>query len=203
MASAKIKTGEIAKIVSQVLHPYVILVPVVVLLAVSFSREDWVKWSVIALLPAYLFPLLYMQARVVLVARTTGVKVTHRSLFRERSREMIFLICLFGLPSALILFSLDAPPSIMATLIGLSATALLITFINLRYRASFHLSLFTSVVTSIAIVFGPPALVVAVLIPVLGISRYQLGEHTPLQLVTGFVIGLVVTAAVFQGFNLL
>lgn len=203
MTSATVKIDEIPKIISYVLHPYVVIIPVVLLLAVSFNPEDWIKWTVMALLPAYFFPLLYMQMRVVLVARTTGVRMTHRSLFREQPREMFFLVCLFGLPSSLILYSFDAPLSIMATLIGLGATALLITFINLRYRASFHLSLFTSVVTSIVILFGPLALIAVVLIPLLGLSRYQLKEHTPLQLVTGVLIGLAVTAAVFQGFNLL
>lgn len=203
MTGAKVKTDEIAKIISYVLHPYVVVIPVVVLLAASFNPEDWIKWTVMSLLPAYFFPLLYMQVRVVLVARTTGVRMTHRSLFREQSREMFFLVCLFGLPSFLILYSFNAPLSIMATLIGLGVTALFITFINLRYRASFHLSLFTSVVTSVVILFGPPALIAAALIPLLGISRYQLREHTPLQLVTGVLIGLAVTAAVFQGFDLL
>jgi len=199
------KTTNRAGIVSKVLHPYVVLVPVVALIAyqVSSSPEVWARWTVIALLPAYLFPLLYMQARVSVVARTTGTQVTYRSLFRERSGEMLLLVCLFGIPSALILYSLGAPQSIMATLVGLSATALLITVVNLGYRASFHLALLTSMVTSLTIIFGPPSLIAALLIPVLGVSRYHLGEHTPLQLAVGFLVGLAVTAAVFQGFGLL
>jgi len=203
MANDKTKIRAIARVVSMVLHPYVVPALVVLMLAISFSPDDWIKWAIIALLPAYLLPLLYIQARVTLVARTTGSQVTHRSLFRKRPEEVIFLACLFGLPSILILYSLNAPRSIMATLIGLGATALLMTIINVRYRASFHLSLFTSVVTSAVILFGPPALVAAVLIPILGISRYQLREHTPLQLLTGFLIGLIVTAVIFQGFGLL
>lgn len=205
MANEKSETTDTAQIVSKVLHPYVVLVPVVALVAyqVSSSPEAWGKWTVTALLPAYLFPLLYMQARVTIVARTTGTRVTYRSLFREQSGQMLLLVCLFGIPSVLILYFLDAPPSIMATLVGLSVTALLITVVNLGYRASFHLALVTSMVTSLAILFGPPSLIAAFLIPLLGTSRYRLGEHTPSQLLAGFLVGLAVTVAVFQGIGLL
>lgn len=205
MTDKESKTTDTAQIVSKVLHPYVVLVPVVALVAyqVSSSPEAWGKWTVTALLPAYLFPLLYMQARVTIVARTTGTRVTYRSLFREQSGQMLLLVCLFGIPSALILYFLDAPPSIMATLVGLSVTALLITVVNLGYRASFHLALVTSMVTSLAILFGPPSLIAAFLIPLLGTSRYRLGEHTPSQLLAGFLVGLAVTVAVFQGIGLL
>ena len=37
----------------------------------------------------------------------------------------------------------------------------------------------------------------------LGASRYYLGEHIPLQLTTGFLLGLMVTTAVFRGFGIL
>ena len=82
MANDKTKTRTIARIVSMVLHPYVVPVLVVLMLAISFISDDWIKWAIIALLLAYLLPLLYIQARVTLVARTAGSQVTHRSLFR-------------------------------------------------------------------------------------------------------------------------
>ena len=204
MTNGESRITDVAKIISKVLHPYVVLAPAVALVAyqVSPSPEAWGKWTVTALLPAYAFPLLYMQARVTIVARTTGAQVTYRSLFRERSGEMLLLVCLFGIPSALILYSLGAPQSIMAALVGLSTTALLVTMVNLGYRASFHLALFTSMAVPLVIIFGLPSLVIAPFILLLGLSRYHLGEHTPTQLVIGFLIGVVVTLAVFQGFGL-
>ena len=47
------------------------------------------------------------------------------------------------------------------------------------------------------------SLVMVPFILLLGVSRYYLGEHTPLQLTTGFLLGLVFTIAVFQGFAIL
>jgi len=74
MDSKESRITDMAKIVSKVLHPYVVLAPVVALVAYQISSvpEAWAKWMVTALLPAYLLPLLYMQTGVTILARTTG-----------------------------------------------------------------------------------------------------------------------------------
>ena len=196
---------DIAKIISNILHPYVVLSLVVAVVAYqqSPSLGIWAKWTVVALLSAYLFPLIYMQARVTVIVRTTGTQVSLRSFFREQPTEMAILACIFGIPSATILYFLDYPSDIIAILVGVAAVALLIALVNRVYRASFHLALFTSAVVPLTIIFGLPSLVVIPFILLLGASRYYLGEHTPLQLTTGFLLGLMVSVAVFQGFGIL
>jgi len=194
-----------ARIISNILHPYVVLSLVVAVIAYqqSPSLGIWAKWTMVALLSAYLFPLIYMRARVAVVVRTTGTKVSLRSFFREQPTEMAVLACIFGIPSATILHLLGYPSSIVATLVGVAATALLIALVNRVYRVSFHLALFTSAVIPLTIIFELPSLVVVPFILLLGASRYYLGEHTPLQLTTGFLLGLMVTVAVFRGFGIL
>jgi hypothetical protein len=113
------------------------------------------------------------------VAHTTGIQMTFRSYFRERPREVAFIACLFGIPSALILRSLDPPDVVMAAWMGLALTALLVAAINFRYRASIHMASLASIVTSVIIFCNPPSLIAGILIPIVGISRYQLGLHTP------------------------
>ena len=204
MANEKSETRKIAKIISNILHPYVVFPLVVALVAYQISSvpEAWVKWTVTALLPAYLLPLLYMQTRVTILALTTGTQVTHRSFFREQPNEMLLLACLFGIPSTLILYFLGSPLGIITTMVGVAATTLLIALVNRTYRASFHLALFTSMLMPLVIILALPSLAIAPFILLLGLSRYHLGEHTPTQLVTGFLIGLVVSVAVFNGFGL-
>lgn len=196
---------DIAKIISNILHPYVVLSLVVAIIAYqqSPSLGIWAKWTIVALLSAYLFPLIYMQARVAVIVRTTGAQVKLRSFFREQPTEMAILACIFGIPSATILYFLGYPSNIIATLVGVAAAALLIALVNRVYRASFHLALFTSAVVPLIIIFGLPSLVVIPFILLLGASRFYLGEHTPLQLTTGFLLGLIVSIAVFQGFDIL
>ncbi len=196
---------DIAKIISNVLHPYVVLSLVVAVIAYqqSPSLGIWAKWTMVALLSAYLIPLVYMQARVVIIVHTTGTQVNLRSFFREQPTEMAILACIFGIPSAAILYFLDYPSDIIATLIGIAAAALLIALVNRVYRASFHLALFTSAVVPLVIIFGLPSLAVVPFVLLLGAARFYLGEHTPLQLTTGFLLGLMASIAVFQGFGIL
>ena len=196
---------DIARIISNILHPYVVLSLAVAIIAYqqSPSLGIWAKWTMVALLSAYLFPLIYIRVRTAVIVCTTGPQVSLRSFFREQPTEMAILACVFGIPSATILYFLDYPPDIMATLLGVAAAALLIALVNRVYRASFHLALFTSAVVPLTIIFGFPSLVVIPFILLLGASRFYLGEHTPLQLTTGFLLGLIVSIAVFQGFGIL
>lgn len=196
---------DIARIISNILHPYVVLSLVVAAIAYQESSGSgvWLKWTMVTLVSTYAFPLVYMRAKVYVVARTTGSQVNLRSFFREKPNEMALLACIFGVPSATILYFLDYPPSLIATLVGLAATALLIALVNRIYRASFHLASFASIAVPVTIFFGVPSLVVIPFILMLGASGYYLGEHTPLQLTTGFLLGLMVTIAVFQGFGIL
>lgn len=203
MAGKENKTRGIVRVISNLLHPYVVLALVLAMVAyeVSPSLGAWIKWTMVALLSAYLFPLSYMQAKTAIVSRTTGSQMTFRSFFREKPNEMLLLACLFGIPSALILYFLGSPPEIIATVVGVGSTSLLIALVNRIYRASFHLALLTSLSIPLVVIFGLSPLVVAPFILLLGLSRHHLGEHTPLQLLIGFLNGFIVTGGIFHGFG--
>ena len=205
MAEKKGKTRSVAKVVSNLLHPYVVMAVVVTIVAydASPSMGDWVKWVMVTLLSAYLFPLSYMQAKTVIISRTTGAQITYSSYFREQSNEMLLLACLFAIPGVLILYSLDSPSDIIATVVSVGATAILIALVNRIYRASFHLALLTSLTISLVVICGVSPLVVVPFILLAGLSRCYLGKHTPLQLSAGFMIGLLITAGIFRGFGFL
>jgi membrane-associated phospholipid phosphatase len=205
MAEKVSKTRRIAKVISRLLHPYVVLTLVVAMIAYKVSPSGAVcaKWTMVALLPAYLFPFSYMQAKVAIVRRTTGSEMTFRSYFRERPNEMLVLACLFGIPSALILYFLSSPPEVIAIVVSVGVTTLVIGMVNRVYRASFHLAILTSLSIPLVLIFGLSLLVIAPVIVLLALSRYYLGEHTPPQLLAGLLIGLAVTEAIFYGFGLL
>lgn len=138
-----------------------------------------------------------------IVRRTTGSEMTFRSYFRERPNEMLVLACLFGIPSALILYFLSSPPEVIAIVVSVGVTTLVIGMVNRVYRASFHLAILTSLSIPLVLIFGLSPLVIAPVIVLLALSRYYLGEHTPPQLLAGLLIGLAVTEAIFYGFGLL
>ena len=166
MSEKENTTRRIAKVISNLLHPYMVLALVVAMIAyeVSPSLGVWIKWTMVALLSAYLFPLSYMQAKIAIVSRTTGSQVTFRSFFREQPNEMMLLACLFGIPSALILYFMGSPSDIIATVVGVGSTSLVIALVNRIYRASFHLALLTSLSIPLIVIFGLSPLVIAAFI---------------------------------------
>ena len=193
-----------ARLVSNVFHPWAILVPVLALAvyqSVGGSLE-WIKWTLLAYIPAIVFPALYAKIKVIRLSRGGNRQKVSRSLFREKPRELLIMTVLFGVPSALILHYLNAPKNLLVIILGVTAVMLVIALVNLRYRASFHLAMVTSMLTALWFLFGTVSLVAFLIIPILSLSRYQLGEHTPAQIVTGFFIGLVVGGAVFNGLGL-
>jgi membrane-associated phospholipid phosphatase len=161
------------------------------------------EWTMFALLSAYLFPLTYMEARVSDTVCATGTPVSLCSFFRERYTGMAILVCIFGIFSATILHFLGYSSDLVATLSGVVVVALLITLVGKVYRVSFHLVLLTNTVVPLFIIVGLPSLVLTPFILLLGASRYYLGGHTPPQLITSFLLGLIVSIVVFQGFGML
>ena len=198
-------TRKIAKVISKLLHPFIALALAVIIVAaeVSPSFSIWAKWTVAALVPAYLFPLAYMETKIVIITRSTGAQMTLRSYFREKPNELLLVAFLFALPNILLLYCLGSPTGLTATMVGVSLTALMVALSNRIYRASIHLSMITSLAIPLIIIAGISPVLIASIILLLGLSRYYLGEHTPVQLLAGFLLGLIVTTGIFYGFGLL
>jgi len=193
-----------AKLVSNIFHPWSVLVPVLGLAAYqSVSKPpEYIKWTLLAYVPAIVFPSLYAKIRASMWSQGGNRQKISRSLFRDKPREILITTFLFGIPAALILHYVNAPRNLLVIILGVTAVMFVVTLVNLRYRASFHLAMVTSMLTALWFIFGAVSLVSFLLIPILGLSRYQLGEHTPAQTVAGLLIGLVVGGSVFYGMGL-
>jgi len=198
-------TRDIALVVSKVLHPNIFFAVAIVAVAhqVGPGAMVWGKWALLAVLPAVLLPQAYMQARAHYLLHRGHEKLSLHAYFREDPREMGMLALLFALPAALMLYFLGAPSLLMATMVGAGAAACLVAAVNWHYRASFHLGLFTSAAVALILVCGVPPAIMGLLIVLVAGSRYLLGAHTPLQMLAGFIIGLIATGGSFYGFGLL
>ncbi len=191
-----------AQLVSNIFHPWAILVPVIALAAYQTMNGsvEWVKWALLTLVPSIVLPLAYVKMRA--MSRGGRTQRISRSLVRNDPDQLFIMTALFGVPSALILYYFNGPKSLLSIILGVTAVMFVISLVNLKYRASFHLSMVTSMLTALWFLFGPISLVTFLVIPVLGVSRYQMGEHTPNQMVTGFLIGLVISSTIFYGLGL-
>lgn len=205
MKASRSDATKAPRLISNIIHPWVVLVPVLALASYQAVGEpfDCIKWTLLALVPALAFPLIYAKIKSMMLSRRSGSpQKISRSLFRDSPVQLFIMTGLFGIPAALILYYLSAPRNLLIIILGVTAVMFVITLVNLTYRASFHLAMVTSMLTSMWFIFGNTALVTFLLLPILCYSRYRLGAHTLVQMVVGFLIGLSVTTAVFYGFGL-
>ncbi len=192
-----------AKLVSDIFHPWSVLVPVLAMAAyqATGSFTGCIQWTLVAYLPAIILPLLYAKARATRLSRGGTQHNISRSLVRNEPKQLFIMAGLFGIPSAAILYFLSGPRNLFIIILGITAVMLVLALVNTTYRASFHLGMVTGMLTSLWFLFGSVSLIGFLLLPILGYSRYQLGEHTPTQMVAGFLIGLVVSGATFYRFG--
>jgi len=193
-----------AKLVSNIFHPWAVLVPVIALAAYQAVSEpvECIKWTLLTIVPVFAFPLIYAKIRATVLSRGGSQQKISRSLVRNDPGQLFVMTGLFGVPSAAILHYLNGPRNLLIIILGITAVMLVIALVNIIYRASFHLAMVTSMLTALWFLFNTVSLVSFLLIPILGLSRHQLGEHTLAQIVAGFLIGLVVGGAVFYGMGL-
>ena len=198
------KTVAKARLISNIFHPWVVLVPTLALAAYAATSEPFecIKWTMAAFLPALLFPYLYAVIRSILLSRKGTQQKPSRSLFRNEPKQLLIMSGLFGIPSVAILYYLGGPKNLIIIILGITAVMLVISLINIIYRASFHLAMVTSMLTALWFLFGAASLVFLILLPILGFSRCHLGEHTLVQILTGFFVGFLVGGTVFYGLGL-
>jgi membrane-associated phospholipid phosphatase len=90
-----------------------------------------------------------------------------------------------------------APHELMVLLVALFSGGLVATVVNHFWKLSVHASVAAGSMVVLVLVFGPVLLATFVVVAAIGWSRVRLRDHTALQVVTGTVIGAVVTALVF------
>ena len=122
-----------ARLVSKLLHPWVLFAPVVAVAAYKAAGEtaEWAKWTLLTLILVYAFPSLYTVLRSPSLRRAQGGGTAMRSLFRERPKELLIVTCLFGIPAVLVLHLLDEPRTVLATVIAVTAVMFVVGLLNL------------------------------------------------------------------------
>ena len=103
-----------SRLVSNVLHPWAVLVPVVVLAAYQATGEplECTKWALLTFVPAFAFSLLYAKIMAVRLSRAGNPQKISRSLVRDKPTQLLIMPALFGVPSALILHYLNGPKNL-------------------------------------------------------------------------------------------
>ena len=190
----------IANLTSNTLSPFVISLVVILLLSLEATRStlDALKWSLlliaISILPVYLVVIYLVRKR----------KLGNHFIAVRRQRTKIYLVAsICALAGGAVLFYLEAPPVLLATVVtGLLATVVFMG-INLWWKISLHSAFMAASVTTLVMVYGSVAALTAVLLPLVAWARIELEEHSIAQVAVGALLAASIAVVVFYLFGLL
>ncbi len=187
-----------AELVSRITNPCILSILMLLAILVTETEDLPVlaggSLTVVLLLIA--LPLGYIYFRT-LSHKSTENPLSAPTLYLKRHpKDILVLGIIDGIPCWIILYFLNAPPVALYTLGALLIVSLIIAFINLFYRASFHLAAIAVLIVMSIQIWGPIFWILALVIPVIGWAKYQLHEHNPLQMVIGIASSLVITVSI-------
>ncbi|HEY31972.1 MAG TPA: hypothetical protein G4O10_02560 [Dehalococcoidia bacterium] len=203
-ASKLSRSINVAKAISRVTNPCFLSVVVLVLIAYTNSTEIWSTVSHVAViaLGLVLLPISYVLIRMARRGSRAERLGDLVDFLKEHPKDVGALGIVFGLPCTVLLVFLDAPSFLIATLTSLLICSLLIALVRELYKVSYHLAGITCLIIMVAVIWEPLLAATAVSIPMIVWARYLLREHTLGQMVTGSVLGVIVTVIVLYGFGL-
>jgi len=187
-----------------VTNPCFLSVVVLVLIACLSSVELWPTVSHIALivLALVLLPITYVVVRMARRGTRAERLGDLVNFLKENPKDVGALGMILGLPSVLILFALDAPKFLLATLTSLLACSLIIALLRGFYRVSYHLAGVTCLIIMVAQIWGQAFFATAAVIPAIIWARYLLREHSLSQMLAGLVLAVVVCIVTLYSYGL-
>jgi hypothetical protein len=198
------RTATIARAISRVTNPCYLSVVVLIVIECLSSVELWptVSHTALIILTLVLLPITYVVVRM--ARRGTHVERPGDlvNFLKEHPKDVGALGIILGLPSVLILFSLDAPKFLVATLTSLLACSLIIALFRGFYRVSYHLAGVTCLIIMAAQIWGQVFFATVAVIPAIIWARYLLREHSLGQMLAGSVLAVVVCIVTLHGYGL-
>jgi hypothetical protein len=184
----------LARLITEILAP----APVAAILLVAVSLQSsaspaaGLRWAALTVLVVCAVPLAFVLQRV------RRGRLTDRHVRLREQRLAPLLVALGAIfCGVLLLIWLGAPRELVVLLVAMIVGATVCLLITLIWKMSIHTGTVAATALILAIIFGPPLLVLELLAALVAWARVELGVHTPAQVVGGGIIGAAVPAAVF------
>ncbi len=111
---------------------------------------------------------------------------------KDRNYPLIMVILSY-LIGAIVLYALNAPLITTILMFSYFSNTLIVFFINLYWKISIHAMGVAGPTVALIYVFGPIGTLFAAIIPVVMWSRVYLKRHTIAQVITGLLLGFILT----------
>src|SRR3989344_6331915 len=184
----------LARLISFLLSPLILFLPTPFILVlketgnISYSLK-WTFFSYIFLFSIVLFVLLGM-----LIGFFSDYDVSKKE---ERPKLFAFFgIATFLYLGALIL--LDGPKVLYLVIFGIILGVFIISLVNNWIKASIHTATVSAFTLSLVILFGNTFIPALLLIPAMAWARIKIKKHTPLETLTGGLLGITLTIIVYD-----
>ncbi len=189
-----------ARLVSNVLNPFVMCLAVIVVISFESSggAGEAVKWALV--MTAFsLLPLLLLVVWLVRAGRMDGVLVASRR--QRRGVYAVSIVC--AAAGYLVLYYSGAPLMLRSAFAGGLATAAVFMVINRWWKISLHTAFPAGLATVLVVLYGGTGAVAALPVLVVGWSRIELGQHSTAQTVAGAALTGLIAVVFFGAFGLL
>lgn len=184
---------KIAEIISLILNPLVILMPVPFFLVFEKTNNlaRSIAWAGISTFFIFLYFLL------IVIGIKFGI-FSDLDVSKREQRPILFLVGIFLTISYLvILFLFHAPQVLMTGTFALILGLIIIGVFNMFTKVSGHLAVLSTFLTFVVIVEGWRFLGGFILLPLLAWARIKTKNHTLLQTVLGSTIGILTTVIIY------
>ncbi len=189
-----------AHLTSTILNPFIVSLAVVVFLSFQSTSSvgDGLKWSLL-LIGFTVLPIFLVILYLVHNDKIDGIFIKVR-----QQRHQIYLIAIMcTVACCVILFSLNAPLVLVATMVAALSAILIFMLINFTWKISLHTAFAAGSVTVLVITYGATGALAAVLVPPIAWSRIELKYHSLTQTVAGALLSALIVFVVFHFFGLI
>jgi membrane-associated phospholipid phosphatase len=189
---------KIARLISNILNPFVASTAVIVLLSFKDApgTAEALKWAAISLAISVL-PVLIAVIWLVKRRKLDG----YFDNTQEQRHSVYLLACALGAIGCGLVWSLKAPELLEVTFSAGLAAIVVFTLINYFWKISLHTAFTAAAVTVLILVYGAAATWTLVFLPLVVWARIQLKQHSITQVLTGAALATAIVAGVFGGFG--
>lgn len=184
---------KIAKIVSVLLAPLVIVVPGVFLLVFiqKYNLQIALYWALLLLF--FIVPLW-----AIIFWLTKAKKFSDFDVSTQKQRPLLFAIeAIFTASYLGTAYLFHAPSELFVGVIMIVALLAVMSIVNKFIKASGHLAMLSGGLTLFVLIGGSVYMFGYLLIPVLVWSRLKLKRHTFREVILGIIIGISVSSLVY------
>lgn len=185
----------LALLLSRVFHPILLNVAMFVIVGYYAQTTSWegMKWALACIVAQVVPPTLFFTYRL-----RQGA-YSDEDVSRRQQRNELYV---FGLMTVLggiaLLLPLGLPRAFMALLLCALIVGVVCATINLAWKISVHAASIASTAT-VALLFSQTlGIILWICAVAVGWARVRTRNHTPLQVLAGFVVAAIVVATVFQ-----